>query len=82
MYNLTVFILVFPYFLIQSVFVSLALTLILAISVIFLFTFYISVAKDLEFKKRFLEMSVISLGVAALTFLVGFLVRELFGVEV
>jgi len=46
------------------------------------FTFYISVAKDIPFTKRFSEMAAISLGVAALSFGVGFLIRVLFSVEI
>jgi VIT1/CCC1 family predicted Fe2+/Mn2+ transporter len=53
-----------------------------AIIVIFLFTFYISVARDLPFKKRFLEMTVISLGIAGLTFTIGVFIRIFLNVEV
>jgi VIT1/CCC1 family predicted Fe2+/Mn2+ transporter len=49
--------------------------------IIFVFNFYISVAKDLPFKERFLEMAFISLGVAALTFGIGFLVRLVVGID-
>jgi len=47
-----------------------------------LFTFYISVAKDLPFRKRFLEMTTISLGIAGLTFTIGFFIRIFLNVEV
>jgi VIT1/CCC1 family predicted Fe2+/Mn2+ transporter len=53
-----------------------------AIIVIFLFSFYISVAKDISFKKRFLEMSLISLGVAALAFGIGLLARIFLHLEI
>lgn len=53
-----------------------------AIVVIFVFTFYISVAKDLSFRERFLEMALISLGVAGLTFAIGFIIRILLNVEI
>jgi VIT1/CCC1 family predicted Fe2+/Mn2+ transporter len=43
--------------------------------VISLFTYYLSVAKDISFRKRFLEMVLISLGIAALAFIIGFLAR-------
>jgi len=56
-------------------------TLIIAVLIIFGFNFYISVAKDLSFKKRFLEMFVISMGVAMLSFGVGLVVRAAFGVD-
>jgi len=53
-----------------------------AIIVILLFTFYISVAKDISFRERFLEMASISLGIAALTFGIGFLIRMFLHVEI
>jgi VIT1/CCC1 family predicted Fe2+/Mn2+ transporter len=61
---------------------SLACTLAVAILIIALFNYYIAVAKDLLFRRRFLEMAGLSLGVAALSFLVGFLVRSLMGVDI
>ncbi len=76
MYLITVFVLISPYYLIKNVYFSLALTLGLAIVVIFFFTFYLSVAKDLNFRKRFLEMVLISLGVSFLTFGIGLMVRN------
>ncbi len=74
-YILTVLVLITPFLLLQNLYLSLGLTLASAIIIIWIFTFYISVAKDLPFKKRFLEMACISLGVAGLSFLVGLLVR-------
>jgi hypothetical protein len=34
------------------------------------------VAKDLSFRKRFFEMAPVTLGIAALTFAIGFLIRK------
>ncbi|UCG90818.1 MAG: VIT1/CCC1 transporter family protein, partial [Candidatus Heimdallarchaeota archaeon] len=64
-YIFTVGFLILPYlvFSTQSPLVCLAITLINAILIVFVFTFYISVAKDLSFKKRFSEIVGISLGV-------------------
>ncbi|MGD9552455.1 MAG: rubrerythrin family protein, partial [Candidatus Caldatribacteriota bacterium] len=42
---------------------------------------YISVANDYNFKRRFLEMASISIGVAALSFLIGYLVKTFLGFE-
>ncbi|MBS7634703.1 VIT1/CCC1 transporter family protein [Candidatus Bathyarchaeota archaeon] len=81
-YVLTVLFLIFPYLLLTDVYACLSLTILAAITIIFLFTFYISVAKDLPFRKRFLEMTVISLGIAGLTFIVGFLLRTFLNIEV
>jgi len=49
--------------------------------VILLFTYFVSVAKDLPFGRRFLEMASISLGVAAVSFGIGYLVKRILGVE-
>jgi len=46
------------------------------------FNYYISVAKDLDFRRRFTEMAVISLGVSALTFGISFLIKKALGVDV
>lgn len=85
-YLVTVFLLIAPYLLLPQtnnwIFISLAITLLIAVAIIFGFNFYISVAKDLQFSKRFFEMFTISLGVAAFSFLVGLLVRNIFGIEI
>jgi vacuolar iron transporter family protein len=52
------------------------------VTIIALFNYCISVAKDQPFGKRFLEMAGLSLSVAGLSFLVGYAVRALLGVEV
>jgi VIT1/CCC1 family predicted Fe2+/Mn2+ transporter len=57
-------------------------TLLGAVLVIFLFTFYISVAKDLPFWRRFGEMLLISLGIAAISFIIGVLIRTVLHVNV
>jgi VIT1/CCC1 family predicted Fe2+/Mn2+ transporter len=81
-YFTTVFVLIMPFVLLENIYLSLALSISSGILIIFVFTFYISVAKDLSFRKRFLETASISLGVAGLTFVLGLLVRILFGVQI
>jgi VIT1/CCC1 family predicted Fe2+/Mn2+ transporter len=56
--------------------------LVIVILIILVFTYYVSVAKDLNFKKRFLEMAVISMSVAAFAFVIGILVKQVLGIEV
>jgi VIT1/CCC1 family predicted Fe2+/Mn2+ transporter len=80
-YLITVVILIMPYLLLQNIFISLLCTLILAVFIIFAFNYYLSVAQDLDFKKRFLEMASISLGVAALSFGVGWLLKNVIGIN-
>jgi VIT1/CCC1 family predicted Fe2+/Mn2+ transporter len=82
MYLITVILLILPYLMINQVYLSLGVTLAVAIIIILCFTFYVSVAQGVSFKKRFLEMASISLGVSALSFIVGILVRNYFGIDI
>jgi len=81
-YILTVLFLIWPYLFVENYYVCLAWALIGAVLIIALFNYYISVVKDEPFKKRFLEMAGVSLGVASLSFLVGYVIRNLLGVEI
>ncbi|MBD3261977.1 MAG: rubrerythrin family protein [Candidatus Altiarchaeales archaeon] len=81
-YLTTVILLILPYLLLENILLSLAWTLVNAVTVIAFFTFYISVAKDEDFKERFAEMSTISLGVAAISFAIGYLVKITLRVDV
>jgi VIT1/CCC1 family predicted Fe2+/Mn2+ transporter len=75
------FILVLPFFVLSNPFWSLLWALLNAVLIISGFTFYISVAKNYSFRRRFLEMLAISMGVAALSFMIGLLVRQLAGID-
>ncbi len=81
-YVLTVILLILPYLWFKNIFVCLGLVVTMAVCIIFIFTYYISVAKGLNFKKRFFEMAGISLGVAAVNFLIGLVIRNVFHIEV
>ncbi|MFA6534554.1 MAG: VIT1/CCC1 transporter family protein [Patescibacteria group bacterium] len=81
-YILTVILLVLPYLLISNVFAALAATLIIAMLIIAGFNFYVSVAQGTNFRRRFLEMAALSLGVSALTFLIGAVVRIFWQVQI
>ena len=81
-YIVTVTLLVFPYLMLANYFVCLAIMLLVAVFVIFIFNYYISVAKDLSFRKQFLEMVGLSLGVAVLSFFIGFLLRSFFHIDI
>lgn len=81
-YIITVALLILPYLLFSNYYLCLALALMAAVLVIAVFNFYISVAKDLPFRRRFLEMAVVSLGVAALSFVLGYLIRQFLGVDI
>ncbi len=79
---ITVSFLIFPYFLFEKIYLSLGLMLGNAIIVIYIFNYYISIAKNSSLKKRFLEMALISLSIATLTFGIGYLARALFHIEI
>ncbi len=80
-YIVTVFLLVLPYLLIQNYMISLALMLCITIVIIMFFNFYISVANDLNFKRRFAEMAAISMGVSAISFVIGIIVKSVLGIS-
>ncbi|WP_262429263.1 VIT1/CCC1 transporter family protein [Paratissierella segnis] len=84
MYIFAVIVMVLPYLLFPSdKYVHALITmLILVVLIILIFTYYISVAKDLPFKKRFTEMATISLSVAGISFIVGILVKKFLGVDI
>lgn len=74
--------LLFPYLVFDNVYLSLGVMIFNAIIVIFLFSFYISVAREISFRRRFSEMALASLGVASLAFLIGYLARTFLHIHV
>jgi VIT1/CCC1 family predicted Fe2+/Mn2+ transporter len=81
-YVMTVIILIAPFLLLSNYYLSLACTLVAVVLIIAFFNFYISVAMDQPFKKRFTEMALLSFGVAGLSFVLGRLMRVLLGVDI
>lgn len=81
-YLITVLILIAPYFLLDGVFTALATMLALSVLIIAGYTFYVSVAKEVAFGPRFTRMAAISVGVAAISFGIGWLLKRVVGVEV
>jgi VIT1/CCC1 family predicted Fe2+/Mn2+ transporter len=79
-YLITVFLLVAPYLLQDNPYIAIGSMLLITISIIALYTYYISVAKKLSFNKRFLQMAFISLGVAAISYGIGVLIKNVFGI--
>lgn len=81
-YILTVAVLITPYLLLENYYICLGISLTSAVIIIAVFNYYISVARDESFKKRFFEMAGISLGVAGLSFVLGFVIRNTLGIEI
>jgi len=82
-YLITVALLIIPYLLMDNRNYMSALLLMIAFVILIIagFTYYISVAKGERFKPRFLEMSLISIGVAIMSFFVGVLAKKFLGVD-
>ncbi len=74
-YIIAVVLLVMPFFIFQVYYTAIFSTLGIAVVVILFFTYFISVTKEVPFLTRFFEMSAISLGVAGLSFLIGYGLR-------
>jgi VIT1/CCC1 family predicted Fe2+/Mn2+ transporter len=81
-YIITVALLVLPYLLFENYILDLAITLTVAVLIIAVFNYYISVAKGESFRARFTEMAGLSLGVALFSFVIGYFIRQWLGIEV
>ncbi|MBE6555902.1 MAG: rubrerythrin family protein [Ruminococcaceae bacterium] len=83
-YLITVVLLILPFLLFEPTrCIPAVLTMLLMIVVIIAgFTYYTSVAKDQPFRSRFLEMTLISIGVAIISFGVGILAKKFLGVDI
>lgn len=80
-YIVTVALLILPYLLLENEYICLAISLGTSVVIIAVFNFYIAIAKDEPFGKRFLEMAGLSLSVAGFSFLIGFLIRQWLDVD-
>lgn len=83
-YLVTVVFLVLPYLLVpnESFMWALAIMLATVVLIILGFTYYLSVAKDVPFLKRFGEMAGISLSVATISFFIGIIVKKTLGIDI
>lgn len=81
-YLMTVLTLSTPYLLLSDYRVALAIMFPSISLIVSVFTFFISITKEVSFRKMFLEMMLVSLGVAAISFVIGWVARILFGIEV
>lgn len=83
MYLATVALMVLPFLVLPTGMVYWALGAMFAVVVAIIagFNFYIAVAKDLDFRKRFLEMFVLCVVVTGVSFAIGTLVKHLLGID-
>ncbi len=82
-YLITVALLILPYLLLGNSQYMTALFAMIAIVILIIagFTYYISVAQGERFKPKFLEMSLISVSVAVVSFFVGIAAKHFLGVD-
>lgn len=82
-YLITVALLVLPYLLFppRMYAAAFAVMIVTVLLIILFFNYYISVAKEEPFFRRFLEMALISLSVAVISFVIGILAKNLLGIE-
>lgn len=76
-YLITVCALVAPFIFFSNVLIALGVMLSMALLIIAMFNYYYAVARGESFKSRFLEMSILSFSVAAVSFLIGFGLRKI-----
>lgn len=80
-YFITVIALIAPFALLENVYYALGICLFSALLIIGIFNYYYSVVKTESFKRRFVEMAIISMGIAAVSFGIGYALRILTGIE-
>ncbi len=82
-YLITVALLVLPYLLFPTELYLAAFGVMLAtvLLIILAFNYYLSVAKEEPFLRRFGEMAVISLSVAVISFVIGVVAKRVLGID-
>ncbi|MEY8001107.1 VIT1/CCC1 transporter family protein [Clostridium sp. Mt-5] len=82
-YLITVILLILPFlFMPRNMYIqALVISLIIAVIIISIFNYYISVAKGFNFKQRFMQMAGVSLGVSLFSFIVGLIVKNILGIN-
>jgi len=81
-YLATVMVLSIPFLLLPDYRVALVIMFISISIIISVFTLFVSITKEISFRKMFIEMILISLGVALVSFVIGWVARIIFGIEV
>ncbi len=79
-YIITVILLVLPFLILKVAEIALAMTVMIAITIISFFSFFVSVVHDRPFKKEVGRMLFISMGVTFLSFVLGITIRAYLGI--
>jgi vacuolar iron transporter family protein len=83
-YLITVVLLILPYLILPDAFYVAAfiIMIIMVVLIIGSFNFYVSVVQSIPFWPRFTEMATITLGISALSFVIGIIAKNILGVDV
>lgn len=81
-YLITVALLVLPYILFARAVVALGVMLLAALGIIALFNWYYAVVRRERFRRRFVEMAVLSFTIAGISFLIGYLLKAVTGINI
>lgn len=81
-YMLTILVLIWPLLTGLPPISALAIVVINATILIFVFNYHLSVAKELEFGKRFKQMLLVSLGIAFVSFALGYVIKYVLHLEI
>lgn len=81
-YLVTVGLLITPYLVFSTPLLALGVMIAIVLAEIAAFSYYISVAKEEKFGSKFAEMAIISVTVACISFFVGILAKQLFGIDI
>ena len=74
-YLITVFFLIVPFFFTQNPFLAMGVSAFNSFLIIIFFTYYVSIVKELSLKKMFSITLLITLGIGALSFIIGWIVK-------
>ncbi len=82
-YLATVAVLILPYLMMPAhgYVYALGITMLIAILIIAGFNKYVSVVQDVPFKKRFVQMTLICVSIAALSFVLGLVLKSVFNID-
>jgi vacuolar iron transporter family protein len=80
-YIIAVLLLVFPFLLVDNAFAAMGWSMGNAVVIVALFNAYLAVARSQKFIRRFGEMMAIVAGIAVISFLVGTVIRNVFGLN-
>lgn len=81
-YFFVVLMLVLPFFFVTNFIVGFILSIAFGFLIIVIFSFYVSIVQDSNFRRNFSEMFIVVISVVLITFVIGYIARKLFNVNI